>query len=66
MTNMGMLDKQSGDNCDVAVSVIVPVYNASEHLEECLDSIRKQSLDNFEVIIVNDASTDNSEQIARG
>ena len=48
---------------DIAVSVIVPAYNASEYLDQCLDSIQGQSLKNFEVIVVNDASTDNSEEI---
>ena len=43
-----------------AVSVIVPVYNTSSYLELCLSSIESQSLDNLEIICVNDGSTDNS------
>lgn len=47
----------------VAVSVIVPVYNADKYLEVCLNSIIRQSLENIEIIIVNDGSTDNSKSI---
>ena len=46
------------------VSVIIPAYNASEYLEQCLDSITMQSLDDFEVIIVDDGSTDHTASIA--
>ena len=42
------------------LSIIVPVYNAEEFLEQCLNSIFTQSLKNIEVIIVNDGSTDGS------
>lgn len=44
----------------VKVSVVVPVYNVEDFLEECLDSISNQTLDDIEVICVNDGSTDNS------
>lgn len=42
------------------VSIIIPVYNVEEWIRECLDSILKQSVDNFEVILIDDGSTDNS------
>lgn len=45
------------------VSVILPVYNVEDYLEECLCSLRDQSLKNFEVIAVNDGSTDGSLKI---
>ena len=45
------------------VSVIVPVYNVSEYIEECLDSILKQTFHDFEVICVDDGSPDNSGDI---
>lgn len=45
------------------VSVIIPVYNASEFLEECLDSILHQTLKEIEVICVDDGSSDNSLEI---
>lgn len=46
------------------VSVIVPVYNSEEYLRKCLDSILNQTLDDIEVIIVDDGSTDKSSDIA--
>jgi len=45
------------------ISVIVPVYNVEEYLEECLESIRKQTYQDIEVILVNDGSTDGSHAI---
>ncbi|MDE7055162.1 MAG: glycosyltransferase [Oscillospiraceae bacterium] len=45
------------------ISVIVPVYNVGRYLEACLDSLMVQTWPNVEVILVNDASTDNSGQI---
>jgi glycosyltransferase involved in cell wall biosynthesis len=42
------------------LSVIVPVYNVEAYLEECLDSLLVQSFPDFEVILVNDGSSDNS------
>ena len=45
------------------ISVIVPVYNVEEYLEECLDSIQHQTYTDIEVILVNDGSTDNSKEI---
>ena len=45
------------------ISVIVPVYNVEEYLEECLDSIQCQTYKNIEVILVNDGSTDSSKDI---
>ena len=47
------------------ISVIIPVYNGEKYLEECLDSILNQIYTNFEIIIVNDGSTDNSLKICR-
>ena len=45
------------------ISLIVPVYNVEEYLEECLESIRKQTYQDIEVILVNDGSTDGSHAI---
>lgn len=42
------------------VSVIVPIYNASPYLEQCLDSIVEQTHKNLKIILLNDGSTDNS------
>ncbi len=45
------------------VSIIVPVYNVEEYLEKCLDSLVNQTLQDIEIIVVNDGSPDNSQQI---
>ena len=45
------------------ISVIVPVYNVETYLEECLDSIQNQTYTDFEVLLVNDGSTDGSKAI---
>ncbi len=48
-----------------AVSVIVPVYNVATYLPKCLDSLINQTLQNIEIICVNDGSTDNSLDILK-
>ena len=48
---------------DKKVSVIVPVYNTEKYLRKCLDSLINQTLDNIEVVVVNDGSKDMSPQI---
>ena len=45
------------------VSVLVPVYNVQAYLEECLDSLCRQTFTDFEVICINDGSTDDSRDI---
>lgn len=47
------------------LSVIVPVYNTSNYLKKCLNSLVNQTLDDIEIIIVNDGSTDDSEEIIK-
>lgn len=47
----------------VEISVVVPIYNVEKYLKKCLESLVSQSINNYEVICVNDGSTDNSEQI---
>lgn len=45
------------------ISVIIPVYGVEDYLRKCLDSVVKQTLKDFEIIIVNDGSPDNSQLI---
>ena len=47
----------------VKVSVVIPVYNVEGYLEECLDSVINQTLEDIEIICINDGSTDNSLEI---
>ena len=49
----------------VKVSVIVPIYNAAEYLEQCLDSIVNQTLKDIEIILIDDGSTDGSSEICK-
>ena len=44
-------------------SVLVPVYNAEPYLKECLDSVLRQSEQDFELVLVNDGSVDNGGMI---
>lgn len=45
------------------ISVIIPVYNTENYLRECLDSILAQTFTDFEVLLINDGSTDASGKI---
>lgn len=42
------------------ISILLPVYNAEKYLSDCLDSLLRQTFPNFEIIAINDASTDSS------
>ncbi len=44
-------------------SIIVPVYNVEKYLSQCLNSIIMQTINNYEIILINDGSTDNSGEI---
>ena len=62
--------KQERSNADATaivraplVSVIVAVYNVEKYLCQCLDSLAHQALNNIEILVVNEASTDNSAAI---
>ena len=52
-------------NNNVALSVIVPFFNPGIGLDRCLQSIQNQCFDSFEVILVNDGSSDDSDEIAQ-
>lgn len=45
------------------ISIVVPVYNVEEYLRECVDSVLQQTYGDFEIILVNDGSTDSSPAI---
>lgn len=47
------------------MSIIIPVYNVEKYLKQCLDSVVNQNFDNYEIICVNDGSTDNSLDILK-
>ncbi len=47
----------------VLISVIIPVYNVEEYLRECVDSVLNQTFRDFEIILVDDGSTDSSGDI---
>ena len=45
------------------ISVIVPVYNTEKYIERCLKSLLEQRYNDYEIIVVNDGSLDNSEEV---
>ncbi len=53
------------NNPKISISVIVPIYNGGGWLRPALESLRGQSFRDFEVIMVNDGSTDDSEEVCR-
>ncbi|MBQ4403384.1 MAG: glycosyltransferase family 2 protein [Selenomonadaceae bacterium] len=59
------IDKPTNPFNYPAISVVIPMYNAEEYIEECLDSVLKQTFQNFEVIVVDDCSTDNSVAVVK-
>lgn len=48
----------------IKFSIVVPVYNVEKYISKCLDSLLNQTYDNYEIIVINDGSTDKSLQIA--
>ena len=57
---MGYKAGKKGENVEVKISIIIPVYNMAKYLGECLDSIAKQTLSDIEMIAIDDGSTDDS------
>ena len=47
------------------LSIIIPVYNSTQYLSECVNSLLNQSFNDFEILLVDDQSTDNSPDICR-
>ncbi len=48
---------------DIKISIIIPIYNMEQYLEECISTVQEQSLKEIEVICIDDGSTDNSPNI---
>ena len=48
------------------LSIIVPVFNAEKYLRPCLDSLVNQEMTDYEIVVVNDGSTDSSPEIIEG
>lgn len=49
---------------NIKISIIVPVYNVEKYIIKCLESVKRQSFDNFECLIIDDGSKDNSIELA--
>ena len=47
------------------ISIIIPLYNREKEIDRCLESIRKQSYENYEIIVVNDRSTDSLSRVMK-
>ena len=45
------------------LSIIIPIYNSEKYLRECIESILKQTFKDFELILIDDGSTDGSGEI---
>ena len=45
------------------ISVIIPVYNTAQYLNQCIESVRHQTVENLQIILVDDGATDNSPQM---
>jgi len=52
-------------NIFFTISIILPARNEEKHIEKCLDSIVKQEYDDYEIVVINDSSSDNTGQIIK-
>jgi glycosyltransferase involved in cell wall biosynthesis len=60
---MKIINARSGSGKQMKISVIIPVYNVEKFVGKCIDSVLKQTYNNFEIIAINDGSTDGSLEI---
>ena len=56
---------RKGENIMPKVSVIIPVYNSEKYIKSCLNSVLEQSFKDYEIIAINDGSTDNTLKILK-
>ena len=54
---------QTENENKITLSIIVPVYNVEKYLEDCVESLLNQTYQNYEIILVDDGSTDSSGKI---
>ncbi len=50
---------------ETSISIIIPVFNIKKYIEKCIFSILEQDYQNYEILVINDGSTDNSEEVIR-
>lgn len=54
------------DNCEIEASIIIPVYNTERYIERAVKSVLNQTFQNFELIVIDDGSTDTSWEVCKG
>lgn len=55
--------KRTSMNSNPLISIIIPVYNAKKYIQDCIESVFSQTYHNLEIVLVDDGSTDGSEQL---
>jgi glycosyltransferase involved in cell wall biosynthesis len=63
LASIELIKMQKSTGNTPLISVIIPVYNGEQYLRECLNSLLSQTFNNFELILINDGSTDETEKI---
>lgn len=63
--NTGLKEKEKIQMNEVKISIIIPIFNMEKYLQECLDTVMAQTLNEIEIICINDGSSDSSEEIIK-